>query len=110
MQSMVKTDGSESTFSKCGTKGWMAPELYSKVPISDNQALFAADIYSLGCVFAYSLSKGNQHPFGTGNLRDYRMESKEEMILTLQDFDHYGGRGLFQLIRLMLSPTTITVR
>ncbi len=106
---VVKKDGSESSFSKSGTKGWMAPELYTKAPIRDEKAMFAIDIYSLGCIFAYALSKGNQHPYGTGNLRDYRMESKEEMILTLQDFDHYGGRGLFQLIRLMLSET-ISVR
>jgi len=53
-------------------------------------------------VYAYSLSKGNQHPFGTGNLRDYRIVNNEETILTIEDFDHYGGQGLLQLIRLML--------
>ena len=41
----------------------MAPELQRKAPsIKEEQAMFAVDIFSLGCVFASSLSKGNQHP------------------------------------------------
>jgi len=81
----------------------MAPELSNKItPIVDEQAMLAVDIYSLGLVFAYSLSEGNQHPFGSGNLRDYRMDNREGMILTVHDFNQHG-QVLFQLIRCMLS-------
>ena len=48
------------------------------------------DVFALGCVFAYSLSRGNKYPFGTGNLRDYRLENNEEPILTVDDFNQYG--------------------
>ena len=35
---VVKSDGSESSLTKRGTRGcWMAPELYSKVPIKDGK-------------------------------------------------------------------------
>jgi len=100
---IVKTDGSQSSLTKCGTKGWMAPELQRKSPsIKEEQDMFAVDIFSLGCVFAYSLSNGNQHPFGTESLRDHRMLNNEEMILTVDDFKPYG-ETLFDLIHSMLA-------
>lgn len=74
---LVKSDGSESSLTKCGTRGWMAPKLYSNIPIKDEKAMLSVDIFSLGCIFTYSLSNGNQHPFGSRNLRDYRMENSE---------------------------------
>lgn len=37
-----------------GTKGWVAPELYH-----NKRYDFKADIFPLGCVFAYTLSGGN---------------------------------------------------
>jgi len=99
---IVKTDGSQSSLTKCGTKGWMAPELQRKSSsIKEEQAMYAVDIFSLGCVLAYSLSNGNQHPFGTESLRDHRMQNNEEMILTVDDFKPYG-EPLFDLIKSML--------
>jgi len=89
----------------------MAPELYnSKVSIHEKEAIFAVDIFSLGCVFAYTLSKKNKHPFGPRKLRDYRIEN-EDMILTIEDFDTYGSCALI-LIRDMLSkfyPNRISI-
>ena len=41
-----------------GSKGWMAPELYL-----NERHDFKVDIFSLGCVFAYTLT-GGKHPFG----------------------------------------------
>jgi serine/threonine protein kinase len=43
--------------SKCGTKGWSAPELWGQ----DTRST-AVDIFSLGCVFHFILTGG--HPFG----------------------------------------------
>lgn len=104
---IVNTDGSQSSLTKCGTKEWMAPELQSRAPsIREEQAMLAIDIFSLGCVFAYSLSKGNQHPFETERLRDHRMQNNEDMILTVDDFDqHYDRALLFDLIYKMLRPS-----
>jgi len=103
---IFKTDGSQSSLTKCGTKGWMAPELHdTSTSIKEEQAMLAVDIYSLGCVFGYSLSKGNQHPFGTDSLRDYRMQNNEPMILSADDFDEkYEQAVVFDLISLMLMP------
>ena len=44
-----------------GTKGWAAPELRAR-----EERTTAVDIFSLGCVFYYVLSKGC-HPFGPTN-------------------------------------------
>lgn len=41
-----------------GTDGWIAPEM-----INGERTTTSVDIFSLGCVFYYVLSKG-QHPFG----------------------------------------------
>lgn len=83
----------------------MAPELLIDAPSIQQreESMFAVDVFSLGCVFAYSLSKGNKHSYGTGNFRDYRMENKEEMILTVDDFYRHD-RGLFDRITFMLFP------
>ncbi|CAB4002245.1 serine threonine- kinase endoribonuclease IRE1-like isoform X1 [Paramuricea clavata] len=42
---------------KCGTRGWSAPELWGQETRST-----AVDIFSLGCVFHFILTRG--HPFG----------------------------------------------
>ena len=43
---------------KCGTKGWCPPELWNSGPRS-----YAVDIFPLGCVFYFILTRG-LHPFG----------------------------------------------
>ncbi|XP_071965916.1 serine/threonine-protein kinase/endoribonuclease IRE1-like [Antedon mediterranea] len=42
-----------------GTEGWIAPEMLT----GDGRTTTGVDIFSLGCVFYYVLSKG-KHPFG----------------------------------------------
>ena len=103
----VKNERGElSGLTKCGTPGWMAPEMcfndhqpeMQKVP----KASFGVDIFSLGVLFCVTLSVNNQHPFGERNLRDYRIKNKEPMILTIEDFK--GNLLLFNLIESMLNP------
>ncbi|XP_060802843.1 serine/threonine-protein kinase/endoribonuclease IRE1 [Amyelois transitella] len=82
-----------------GTEGWIAPEM-----INGERTTTSVDIFSLGCVFYYVLSKG-QHPFGdmlrrqanilTGEYNlDHldRVLPEEEVVLTKI------------LIRAMISP------
>ena len=73
--------GSENSFSLSdagkGTDGWIAPELLKIiVAVEENSlktsfshhATTAVDVFPLGCVFFYFLTKG-KHPFGTRALR-----------------------------------------
>ncbi|XP_075973369.1 serine/threonine-protein kinase/endoribonuclease Ire1 [Anticarsia gemmatalis] len=82
-----------------GTDGWIAPEM-----INGERTTTSVDIFSLGCVFYYVLSKG-MHPFGDMLRRqaniltgDYNLEQldkilpEEEVLLTKI------------LIRAMISP------
>ncbi|XP_063895238.1 serine/threonine-protein kinase/endoribonuclease IRE1-like [Helicoverpa armigera] len=72
-----------------GTDGWIAPEM-----INGERTTTSVDIFSLGCVFYYVLSKG-QHPFGDMLRRqaniltgDYNLDHldkvlpEEEVVLT----------------------------
>lgn len=61
-----------------GTAGWMAPELLQVMEHADNSQNFgnttarattAIDIFSLGCVFYFFLTRG-QHPFGHVHVRN----------------------------------------
>lgn len=45
---------------RCGTEGWSAPELWSN---TEGERDTAVDIFSLGCIFYYVLTRG-RHPFG----------------------------------------------
>jgi len=47
-----------STTNPRGTRGWIAPELYH-----NQRADFKVDIFALGLIFGYTLSRG-KHPFG----------------------------------------------
>lgn len=44
---VVKNDGSESSLTKCGTRGWMAPELLIDAPSiqQSEEAMFAVDVF-----------------------------------------------------------------
>ncbi|XP_045525951.1 serine/threonine-protein kinase/endoribonuclease IRE1 [Pieris brassicae] len=72
-----------------GTDGWIAPEM-----INGERTTTSVDMFSLGCVFYYVLSKG-QHPFGDVLRRqaniltgDYNLDTldkllpEEEVVLT----------------------------
>jgi len=83
-----------------GTMGWMAPEVYEF-----NRFDFKADIWSLGCVFAYALTDGGKHPFddedNNANIREFRIKKKENMLLTIEDLKrpHCDDHSLFELIQ-----------
>ncbi len=66
---------------------------------------FKVDIWSLGCIFSYTLSKGN-HPFGNDNIdeRIARIIRKELMLLVQDDLKKsYSRDGVaFALIQSML--------
>ncbi|VDN59955.1 unnamed protein product [Dracunculus medinensis] len=53
-----------------GTDGWIAPELYNM----HDKITCAVDIFSLGCIFYYVLTKG-MHPFGGSLQRQAKIVS-----------------------------------
>ena len=65
LSKVLDLDRSTFTQSKgaAGTRGWMAQEVLS--PPSDKNPSCAIDIFSLGCIFYYTLTRGH-HPFGEG--------------------------------------------
>lgn len=87
-----------------GTRGWMAPEQYNASRIG-----FEVDIFSLGCVFGYTLSKG-KHPFGEDiEDRIYFVKRGKPMTLTNDDLkERYSVDGLsFRLIQSMLNMNPV---
>lgn len=95
-----------------GTEGYMARELYFKVPKYD----FKVDIFALGCVFGCTLSVGGKHPFGD-DYCDQVVRIKKEpidqpyMSLKLEELKE-PYRCAFELIKSMVDenpnkrPTT----
>jgi len=58
-----------------GAKGWIAPELFDSYLRYDCKV----DIFPLGCIFGYTLSKGKHHPFGDDpDKRSVRIKEKLE--------------------------------
>ena len=100
----VMSDGSRCDLTPCGTLGWKAPEMCNDQETNRvvTSPSFYSDLFSLGCVFGNSFSDGNKHPFGTGTLRNRRIENKELMIVTQYDFQR--NAMLYDLIRAMLKP------
>ena len=101
--------GEQSGLTKCGTPGWMAPEMYYNEDAEENSlyqmpraSAFEIDIFPLGCIFGVILSINHQHPFGERNLRNYRIQKREPMILTIHDLK--GNQILFNLLQSMLNP------
>lgn len=83
-----------------GTRGWMGPEVYEC-----DRFDFSVDIWALGLIFAYTLSKGNKHPFGDeSNERIFRIKRKEPMLMVQEDLKvPYSRDGVaFRLIQSML--------
>ena len=60
------TELSDGDFKMAGTHGWMAPEMYAQERFTDR-----IDIFSLGCVFGFSLSDGI-HPFGEKKTKEWK--------------------------------------
>jgi len=84
-----------------GTKGWMAPEVYES-----NRFDFKVDIWALGLIFAYTLTKENKHPFGdNSNERIVRIIRKEPMVMVKENLKEAYSRDdvvAFELILSML--------
>ena len=57
----AKTENSTQGLSAVGTEGYIAPEAYKP----HDKIIFETDIFSLGCVFYYTLTDGKGHPFGS---------------------------------------------
>ena len=84
-----------------GTRGWIAPELYEK----GCRYNCKVDIFPLGCVFGYTLSKEQHHPFGEKEERAYRIKHKKEpiKILALADLkEPYSKKCTLELIWSMI--------
>ena len=64
-----------------GTRGWIAPELYKDRSRYD----FKVDIFPLGCLFGYTMSKQKQHPFGEDLVRSFRIMMKMEPEFLIQN-------------------------
>jgi len=82
-----------------GTRGWMAPELYEAGRFD-----FKVDIWSLGCIFGFTLS-GGKHPYGNDSSKRVNMiKEKRPMLLTLQDLKapYRTDDQSFELIKSML--------
>lgn len=67
-----------------GTEGWIAPEIIH----GKERTMTAVDIFSLGCVFYYVLSKG-KHPFGDSLRRQANILGGDYKVTSLLD-DPYG--------------------
>lgn len=69
-----------NTRNPSGTQGWMAHELYES-----NRLDSRVDIFSLGCVFVYTVTDG-KHPFGDDHIeRLIRIRRNEPISLTQKD-------------------------
>lgn len=68
---------------KYGSLGWCAPELWKLQDRTD-----AVDIFSLGCVFYFVLTRGEKHPFGSVS----DMENCQRAIIS-QDY-HFSLSGV----------------
>ncbi|KAI9782182.1 MAG: bifunctional endoribonuclease/protein kinase ire1 [Peltula sp. TS41687] len=125
-----KLEGDQSSFRAttahaAGTSGWRAPELLvdddpshpmagisesghsfeNSEPaiidtLSNRRATRAIDIFSLGCVFFYILSRGN-HPFGDRYMREANIVKGQYNLSQLEELADYGYEAI-ALISCML--------
>lgn len=100
------TDGNRKD-PRWGTIGWRAPELRS-----EDQCNSKMDIFSLGLVFAYTLSKDRNHPFGSSNEDgQININSKNAMTSAFQKSfmeEHLcRGRVALKLIKHMVNMNPI---
>ncbi len=82
------------------TSGWMAPEVIHQY----DQFTFKADIFPIGCIFAYTLS-GGKHPFGEDAYAIFiRIVKQEPMLLKRHDLkEPYSNNSIaFDLITTMV--------
>lgn len=84
-----------------GTEGWIAPEvLKAKLERMSFKPSKPIDIFSMGCLFYYTLSKG-QHPFGD------LLQRQSNILVGRFDIDQIQTEESlteYSLIKTMLSP------
>ncbi|XP_046635105.1 serine/threonine-protein kinase/endoribonuclease ire-1-like [Daphnia pulicaria] len=87
-----------------GTGGWMAPELLKSIADQESggspasYATTAVDVFPLGCVFYYFITKG-VHPFGNTTLRN------GNILMGKHNLSKLGKRHILRaLIKEMISP------
>ena len=99
-----------------GTRGWLAPELLSitseKGSVDDylvvegvvghGKLTKSLDIFPLGCVFYYTLTKG-RHPYGRDFERDVNILMNRKKMSGLEELGE-EGRKARDLITKMLNP------
>lgn len=94
-------------FKPFGTHGWIGPEMYGGV----KSYSFWVDIFPLGCIFSFVLTKGG-HPFSNKRYLDWDAEEMETiisailnrkpLILTISDLHDDADKQVFELIESML--------
>ncbi|XP_065338464.1 serine/threonine-protein kinase/endoribonuclease ire-1 isoform X2 [Cloeon dipterum] len=72
-----------------GTDGWIAPEMIDP----EKTATFSVDIFSLGCLFYFVLSKG-KHPFGDDLHRQANIINGEGRLEHLEENKDYVALNL----------------
>lgn len=98
-----------------GTEGWMAPECFNVSGYRDDEKL---DVFSLGCIYGYTLS-GGMHPFEGEYVfeRQVNINERKPMSLTKDRLKSMYSRDpfVFKLICCMLKmepndrPTVKTI-
>lgn len=74
-----------------GTEGWIAPEMLDE----EQRTTCAVDIFSVGCVFYYVLTKG-KHPFGDSLRRQANILSGDHSLDGLPMTEGYLRRNLIE--------------
>lgn len=92
---------SDSSFVPLGTLGWISPELFDSGSYD-----FKVDIFTLGCIFSYTLTDEAKHPFGKYPIQQsVRIQKKDDkMSLELEDFkSSYRNDSDIGIIKLIQS-------
>ncbi|XP_059472243.1 serine/threonine-protein kinase/endoribonuclease IRE1 [Neocloeon triangulifer] len=82
-----------------GTDGWIAPEMINP----EKSATCSVDIFSMGCVFYYVLSKG-KHPFGDTLRRQANILCGEAKLEVLEDKEFSIAFNLVEAM-IAIDPT-----
>ena len=98
-----KTGGCFPLWKIAGSKSWLGPEIYQAVAFT-----VEFDLFSLGLVFGYSLSKG-KHPYGGPSKEDriIRIQSKQPMVLSARDFEAVGSASAEDMLTLISSLLSV---
>lgn len=95
---IIQSEGSFSLWKMAGSKSWLGPEVNQATAFN-----IEMDLFSLGCVFGFSLS-GGKHPYGPiKEARILRIWTKQEMILTVHDLKPVGEASVEEMLGLLNS-------